>query len=56
MKDVSIETNLTNLKNHQKFNQVKRLIDDFFQKEKFTQIDVPLLSPVLIPESYLEIF
>lgn len=56
MKDVSIETNLTNLKNHQKFNQIKRLIDDFFQKEKFTQIDVPLLSPVLIPESYLEIF
>lgn len=53
---MQIKSNISNLKNHQKFLAVKKLINEFFETEKFSQIDVPLLSPVLIPESYLEVF
>ncbi len=31
-------------------------IREFFKREKFHEVEVPLLSPSLIPESYLEVF
>lgn len=53
---MKIETKVENLKNHELFLKFKRLVDDFLQKEGFLKIEVPLLSPVLVPESYLEVF
>ncbi|MDD4027091.1 MAG: hypothetical protein PHO75_02770 [Candidatus Shapirobacteria bacterium] len=53
---MEIKSQIDNLKNHQIFLEVKRLVDVFLQKNSFVKVDTPLLSPKLIPESYLEIF
>jgi elongation factor P--beta-lysine ligase len=53
---MEIECKIDNLKNHQIFLKIKRLASVFLQKNGFEEIDTPLLSPKLIPESYLEIF
>lgn len=53
---MEIKSQINNLKNHQIFLEVKRLADIFLQKNGFLKIDIPLLSPKLVPESYLEIF
>ena len=53
---MEVKSQITNLKNHQIFLEIKRLIDVFLQKNTFIKVDTPLLSPKLIPESYLEIF
>lgn len=53
---VEIEVKKTNYKNHTIFLQIKKLVKDFLDKSGFKEIDCPLLSPTLIPESYLEIF
>ncbi|HPT66293.1 MAG TPA: hypothetical protein PK257_03230 [Candidatus Woesebacteria bacterium] len=53
---MEIKSQINNLKNHRIFLEVKRLIGVFLQKEGFQEVDTPLLSPKLIPESYLEIF
>lgn len=53
---MNIHTSLQNLENHKKFTFIKELIHQFLQKNGYTEIDVPMLSPVLIPESYLEVF
>lgn len=51
-----INSNIQNTANHKKFTRIKELIHEFLQKNNYTHVDVPVLSPVLIPESYLEIF
>ncbi len=53
---VEIKSNISNIKNHQIFLKVKELSKSFLNKSKFIEVDNPLLSPRLIPESYLEIF
>ena len=53
---MEIKSQIDNFKNHQIFLEVKRLIGSFLQKNSFLEVDTPLLSPKLIPESYLEIF
>ncbi|MDD2483166.1 MAG: hypothetical protein PHE32_01490 [Candidatus Shapirobacteria bacterium] len=53
---MEVKSQISNLKNHQIFLETKRLIDVFLQKKAFIKVDTPLLSPKLIPESYLEIF
>lgn len=53
---MKIQTAGENLTNHKKFTYIKELIHIFLQQKAYTQIDVPVLSPVLIPESYLEVF
>ena len=53
---MKIETKIDNLKNHKLLVKLMRSIDNFLQEEEFLKIDVPLLSPALIPESYLEFF
>ena len=32
------------------------IIRDFFLKEKYLEVDTPILSPYLIPEACLEVF
>lgn len=53
---MDIYTHTSNLKNYNKYLQLKRLTQDFLQKRKYLELELPLLSPSLVPESYLEIF
>ncbi|HCS78894.1 TPA: hypothetical protein DIV55_04070 [Patescibacteria group bacterium] len=53
---MKITTYPTHLKNHQRFLKIKQLIDEFLPKQGYTKVEAPLLSPVLLPESYLDIF
>ncbi len=53
---MDIKSKINNLENHQLFLRVKRLSGLFLRKNDFVEVDNPLLSPKLIPESYLEIF
>jgi lysyl-tRNA synthetase class 2 len=53
---MKIKVNFSNLKNHQNFLFIIRLIEEFLQKKGYLKIDLPVLSPTLIPESYLEVF
>lgn len=53
---MKIQTKLENLQNYKVYLQVEAATHDFFQKKKFLKTDLPVLSPALIPESYLEIF
>jgi len=53
---VEVEVKKSNYKNHVFFLQTKKLVRDFLDNSGFQEIDCPLLSPTLIPESYLEIF
>lgn len=53
---MEIKSQINNLENHKVFLEVKRLINIFLPKNGFNEVDIPLLSPKLIPESYLEIF
>ena len=53
---MKIVTKAENLDNHKKYIFILQLIDDFLQKKDYQKIDLPALSPALIPESYLEVF
>ena len=53
---MKITTKIINLENHQKYLHIKSLIRDFMAAEKITPVEVPVLSPCLIPETYLDIF
>lgn len=53
---MNITTKIINSDNHQKYLQIKSLIRDFMSLEKITAVEVPVLSPCLIPETYLDIF
>ncbi len=53
---MKINVNLNNIEFHKKYIYSKRLVEEFLKKHSYTQIELPVLSPVLIPESYLEIF
>lgn len=51
-----IQTNSQNLKNYRTFLKIKEATNQFFKKKNYLQLDLPVLSSALIPESYLEIF
>ena len=51
-----IETLIENKKNYQIYLQVEQATHDFLRKKGYLKIEVPVLSPALIPESYLEVF
>lgn len=53
---MQINTNIHNLSIYKKALLVKRAIHVFLQQKGYLEIDLPVLSPSLIPESYLEIF
>jgi elongation factor P--(R)-beta-lysine ligase len=56
MHAMHIKTQPNNVKNHAIYQQVLGLIDDYLPQAGYTKIEVPHLSPALIPESYLEVF
>lgn len=53
---MKITTLPANLKHYQRLLQVSQAVDEFMQKRGYLKVDVPVLAPSLIPESYLEIF
>lgn len=53
---MKIITSLENLKTYKVYLAVEEAIHDFFKKKGYLKINLPVLSPALIPESYLEVF
>lgn len=53
---MKIITQLENLQNYKIYLQVEEATHEFFKKKGYLKTNVPVLSPTLIPESYLEIF
>ncbi len=53
---MKIQISVKNLKNYKIYLQVEKAAHEFLQKKGYLKIDLPVLSPALIPESYLEIF
>ena len=53
---MKIQTNIENLKNYKIYLKVEKAVCEFLEKKGYLKMDLPVLSPALIPESYLEIF
>ena len=53
---MEIKTTVKNLQNYKIYLQVEKAVHEFLEKNNYLKIDLPVLSPALIPESYLEIF
>lgn len=51
-----IKSRVQNKNNHQKYLKMHRVIRNFLDKKGYFEVEVPVLSPQLIPESYLEVF
>jgi len=53
---MKIATYPTHLANHRRFLRIKQLIDEFLPNQGYTKVEVPIMSPQLLPESYLDVF
>jgi len=53
---MKIQTNVGYLDNYKTYLQIEEAVHEFLKKKGYLKIDLPVLSPALIPESYLEIF
>jgi len=53
---MKIKTSIQNLEKYKIALKVEQAIHEFLQKKTYLKVDLPILSPSLIPESYLEIF
>jgi len=53
---VKIKFNLNNLENYRQYLKITALTHRLLQERGYLDIRLPVLSPALIPESYLEIF
>lgn len=53
---MKIYTEIKNLTNYKNYLFLIKTIDEFLEKRGYLKIDLPVLSPALIPESYLEVF
>lgn len=53
---MKIQSNLQNLDNYKRFLIVKNTIKEYFDTNKYLELELPVMSPSLIPESYIEIF
>ena len=53
---MKISSHIDNLKNYKKLLQVKNSIKNYFDSRGYLELELPVMSPVLIPESYIEIF
>lgn len=53
---MQIETNIQNLSAYKKYLTVDEAVHEFLKNKGYLNIDLPVLSPTLIPESYLEVF
>ncbi len=53
---MKIQTNLKNLKKYKIYLKVEEAVNEFLGKKRYLKVDLPVLSPALIPESYLKVF
>jgi elongation factor P--beta-lysine ligase len=53
---MKIQTEIGNLSNYKKYLAVEEATHNFLKGRGYLNIDLPVLSPALIPESYLEVF
>lgn len=53
---MQIKTDIGHLENYKKYLKVLYATKKYLNKKKYLEIDLPVLSPALVPESYLEIF
>ncbi len=53
---MNIKANKNNFETYKKYIHVVAAIEEYLQNKKYLRLDLPLLSPALIPESYLEVF
>ena len=53
---MKIKTNKENLNNYKKYLRIQDKTETFLKKRGYLKTDLPILSPALIPESYMEIF
>lgn len=53
---MKIKTNIENLENYKIYLIIEKTIEEFLEKKGYLKINLPVLSPALIPESYLEVF
>ena len=53
---MKIKTSVENLKKYKIYLAVEKAVHEFLQKRGYLKVDLPVLSPALIPESYLEVF
>jgi len=53
---MEIKTTTKNLDNYKIYLQVEKAVHKFMEANNYLKVELPVLSPALIPESYLEIF
>lgn len=53
---MKIQTTTKNFDNYKIYLQVEKAVNEFLEKNNYLKVDLPVLSPALIPESYLEVF
>jgi len=53
---MKITTTIDNLDNYKIYLQIEKAVNEFLENNNYLKIDLPVLSPALIPESYLEVF
>jgi len=53
---MNIKSDIENLENYKKYLLVEEAIHEFLKNNEYLKIDLPVMSPALIPESYLEVF
>ena len=53
---MKISSHIDNLKNYKSLLKVKNRIKNYFDSHGYLELELPVMSPVLIPESYIEIF
>lgn len=53
---MQIKTTTKNLENYKNYLKVMQATHAYLQSQMYLPIELPVLSPVLVPESYLEVF
>jgi elongation factor P--beta-lysine ligase len=53
---MKIQTITKNLENYKIYLQVEKAVNGFLEKNNYLKVELPVLSPTLIPESYLKVF
>jgi elongation factor P--beta-lysine ligase len=53
---MKIQTDIQNLEHYKKYLNIEKATEEFLQSRNYLKLNLPLLSPALVPESYLEVF
>ena len=53
---MKIHATVKNLENYKIYLQVEKAVHEFMEANNYLKVQLPVLSPALIPESYLEVF